>query len=409
MLYPAEELVGVVGTFSLDATLDILPDVRNDILYEDEDFSPIMTFQAHLSGVEKTHNTTFRWPEQIIDKYAVTSGAIGVTGAGLETGNITFASANMRVGDFLFNPASGQRYQVTTWVSRTTSVSVVRLTRVPFTSAGTAITGTVAWRVLGNHVLEGQWLPIGTGGKPTWYNNTVEEQAQTATITRIMENVSTWYSNPASQFELDNQIAWRAIFSGIERSFLFGSGVEELRAFTNEEGNRSSGTGRETTGMMTWVTDVASYPGDFDKATLNAFMFKNVFGGRNSGDRRKMMATGMNIFEAIDDMANNQLRYLPGAKELGLDIAEIKTAGTRSLYLVEEREFMNDPNASEYSDTALVYDPNLLGIKHLSGSYIEVKPMQTGLRTIRGIEYYACCGLEIRGRGKAHIITKTPS
>lgn len=407
MLFPSEELVGVVSYNQLDPVNDILPDVRQDILYDDESFSPLATFITYLGGSESCHDDHFRWPEEIMDKFAVTSGAVGDTAAGVETAAIVFNSANMKVGDKLYNPASKQFYVVTTKVSGTTTTSTVKLTADPFTAAGTAISGTVNWRVLNNKPLEKGYIPVGVGGHPTWYSNYIETAVQVAEISWEMDDIALWYNE--SQHQHDVQHAYRAIFAGFERSFLFNKGGKDTKTLTNERGEVSSGVSRDTTGMLQWVTSTGSYSGDLDKATLNQFFYSTVFGGRNAGERYKVMSTGVNVWQAIEDMAFTQVRYDARADDnpFGITIHTVKGYGNREILLLEEREFSADTNADEYADTAMVFDPNLLKIKHLSKNYIRMLPYNPGHQMVRGIVFWGTGGLEIRGRGKHHILTKT--
>lgn len=404
MLFPSEELVGIVNYGSMDPVNDILPDVRQDILWDDDSFSPLATFITWMGGAEKCHDDHFRWPEEIMDKFAVTSGAVGTTAAGIETANIVFNSANMKVGDYIFNPGSGQYYFVSTWTSATTTTSTVKLTAAPISAGGTAISGTVSWRVLGNHPLEKGYLPVGIGGHPTWYTNTIETQVQVAEISWEMDDIALWYNE--NQHQHDIKLAYRAIFSGFERSFLFNKGGKEVRTLVNERGEISTGYARDTTGMMQWVTQVGSYSGDLDRATFNSLMYQKVFGPRNSGDRTKVMSTGVNVWQAIEDMGLQQIRYKSEDNELGMQINSVKTYGNREVMLLEEREFSNDVNADEYADTALIFDPNLLKIKHLSDQYIKMASYNPGRQMIRGIFFWGTGGLEIRGRGKHTILTK---
>lgn len=406
MLFPSEELVGIVNYNSLDPINDILPDVRQDILWDDESFSPLATFITFMGGTEKSHDDHFRWPEEIMDKFAVTSGAVGSTGPGVETAIIIFNSANMKVGDKLFNPGSGQYYVVTSanLTGTTSTTSGVKLTAAPFSAGGNAISGTVNWRVLGNGPLEKGYLPIGIGGHPTWYTNTIETQTQVAEISWEADDIALWYNE--NQHQHDIKIAYRAIFSGFERSFLFNRGGKEKRTYVNERGEVSSGNARDTTGMLQWVTQVGSYSGDLDRETLNSILYKKVFGPRNSGDRTKVMSTGVNVWEAIENMAYTQLRYKAEDNDLGMQIHAVKTYGNREIMLLEEREFSNDQNADEYANTALIFDPNLIKIKHMHDQYIRMSPYNPGRQRIKGIYFDGTGGLEIRGRGKHTIITQ---
>jgi len=406
-LNPGEELVGIVGTFSFAEETDILPDIKERILFEDIDFPPLATFMSRIQGTEPAHNTTFKWMESIIDKFAVTTSSFNATSAGDETANVTFQSPGMRVGDVIHHPGTGQKYQLTTYVSRTSTTSVFKCVRVPFSLAGSAITGTPTFRVLGNHILEGQWLPIGQGVKPTFYSNYTQPLVEVATISRTMKEVATWWG---SVFELDNMAAAQRLYADQERILIFGEGVEEDHAFTNEEGYSSEGVYRSTAGLHANITSIFPYSGDLDKATLNAWYYGPVFGGRNSGQRKMMQLTGMNVFAAFDDIANQQLRYLPEiSTALGVDVNAVKVAGQRQVALVEEREYMNDVDASEYADTATIVYPDLLAIRQLGANFMRVGPINMGPRISEGIEYYSEFGLEFKGRGKHHMLTKTPS
>lgn len=403
--FPSEELVGVVNYGSMDPVNDILPDVRQDILYDDESFSPLATFITYMGGSEASHDDHFRWSEELMDVFAVSSSAVNGTAPGVETANVTFQSGFIKVGDYFFNPSSGQFYQVTTFVSNTTTTSVVKLTACPFSAAGNAVTGTVAWRVLGNRTLEKGYVPVGIGGHPTWFVNTIQVQTEVAEISWEMDNIALWYSE--DQHKHDVAIAYRRMFASFERSYLFNKGGKELRSMTNERGQVSSGYARDTTGMLQWVTSISSYPGDLDRPTLNSFFYGALFGPRNAGSRYKVASTGVEVWRSIEDMAFAQVRYQSGDNDLGMEIHTIKGFGNREVLLLEEREFSSDAGADEYAGTMLVFDPNLIKIRHLGSQYIRMMALNPGMQRIRGIVFDGTGGLEIRGRGKHHILTPT--
>lgn len=399
------ELVGAIGTFMM-ADIDVIREVDQNVLLEDLDFSPLATFMSRIQGTEQVHNTKFEWQENIIDKFAVTCGAIGATSAGVETADIVFQSANMRTGDVVFHPGSGQKWRLTTFTSSDSTTWTGKMTRIPFASAGSAVTGTPTLRVLGNHTLEKGWFPAGVGTKPQWYSNYTQPFGTVAEITWEMKETATYHG---SQFEQDNMYAWQNLQGGQERTILFGEAINENQSWTDENGNVNSGVARQTQGLFKWITSVGPYSGDLDKATLNAFTYGRVWASRNSGSRKKMAVTGINVFEAIDDMANNQLRLFPGAAELGLDIYEVKVAGSRSLALVEEREFMNDLNASEYADTMMVIEPNMITLCQLGNYFIKIGKLPEERRPMDGIYYWSNLGLKFKGRNKHHLLTKVPS
>lgn len=399
----ASELVGVVGTFEMGGD-DIMREVDEMVLEEDDDqFSPLITFMTRIQGTVQIKNTKFEWQENIIDKFAVTSASIPGTAAGAETANVVFQSPSMRVGDVIFHPGSGQRFKVTTWVSKTTTTSTIKLMRIPETQPGTAISGTPSFRVLGNYTLEKGYYPIGVGTKPDFYYNYTQLNTTVATISKTMKEVNTYHG---SQFEEDNHYALKNMQGGQERSMLFAIPIEEEATFTNEEGNQSDGVFRMTQGVFDWIQSVGTYSGTIDKQTLNAFFGQKVFGPRNSGSRRKMSINGPNVMQGINDMANDQLRLMPGATELGLDIFTYAVWGQRRVAIMEEREFSYDVNASEYADTMLVIEPDLMSIMQLGSNFLTVEPLNAGPRDIEGIVYRSEFGLKIKGRGKHHRLTK---
>jgi hypothetical protein len=397
------ELLGVVGTFSME-DVDVIRDVDFDVLYEDEpDWSPLATFMTRISGTQTVKNTKYEWQENVLDKFAVSSAAIPSTTAGAETTNVVINSANMRVGDVLFHAPTGQQFQITTRVSKTTTTTTVKLTKIPITEAGDAISGTPSFRVLPNFMLEGGYYPIGVGTKPDFYFNYTQLNATTATITKTMKEVTTYHG---SHFEEDVMYALHNLQCGQERTILFGKGIQEARTFTNEESNVSDGTFRSTQGLFDYITSIGPYSGDLDKPTLNAFCGGKVWGPRNSGSRKKLFVSGANVMQAINDMSMEQYRVMSGENVFGLDIQAYKLWGNRIGVILEEREFSNDTLADDYADTMLAIEPDLINIMQLGSQFIQLSPLNAGPRDIEGLVWRSEFGLKTRGRGKHHRLTK---
>lgn len=358
------ELINTVGRWMLDDQ-DVMPVVDNIIAYEDMDnYSPVVSFMLSLGQTEQVTDTYFRWPESRAETFQVTAGNIPLTVPGAETTNVVINSL-VAIGQKLRHGPTRQQFMVTSYVSRTTTATTCKLTRIPTTLGIVALTAPTL-RMMPLTTPEGGFFPIAHGSHPTWHHNYTSICANSVSVTDTQVDVKNWYG---SQFEKDVKEGVQQHKGNNERYLLFGQADNELITLTNEDGFGSTGQYREGDGLDARITTHRTSYSTLDKTTFSSWLNTECFGSRNSGPKHAMLICGSSAMQAINDMAMNELVTFQGAEEFGLDIKQWKAWGDRTLAIVEEREFMD---GNEESGSIFKINPDNISICHMHSYFMKV-------------------------------------
>lgn len=360
------DLVNVTGTYHLSGN-DIMPEVEEHILSEELDWAPMSTFLVAVNGTIQIEAPDFRWPEMTFDKFSVTvTTGIANASAGAEQ-TVTLSVGNATVGDIIHHSPSRQKFQVTEWISKTSSTSTVKITRIPISQAAVAVSGTPSCIVLSNQIPEGGYYPIGKAATPTWYTNYTQICTDTTSITETMKKTRTYYEG--GQWNLQLQDLTIRHRRNMERNFWWGEGMSEERTLENERGQSWTGQFRMSQGFEDRLqSHLTTYSGTLTKSTFNNWLRNHVFNSRNSGSRAKMLVCGPGVLNALADIVEDNIQVQQGANEFGLDIQKWIYPGGRTLAIMEEREFMDN---DEYTDTCFAVEPNVIDAMQFGEHYIE--------------------------------------
>lgn len=344
---------------------DVMPVVEPIIAYEDMDnYSPVVSFMLSLGQTEQVGDVFFRWPESRAETFQVTCSDIPATAAGAETTDVTI-QALVAIGQKLRHGASRQQWMVTSFVTRTSTATTCRLTLIPTSTAGVAVTAPVL-RMMPLTTPEGGFFPIAHGSTPTWHHNYTGIAANSVSVTITQTGVRNWYGD---QFQKDVKEQVQQHKGNNERMFLFGKSDNELITLTNEDGYASTGQYREPDGLDARIQTHRTPYTVLDRDTFTSWINTECFGSRNSGPKAAMLICGSTAMQAINDMAQNQLVTFQGAEQYGLDIKEWKAWGDRTLSIVEEREFMD---GNEESGSIWKINPDNISIAHLHSWFMQV-------------------------------------
>lgn len=391
----ATDLVGYVGSFSMGGQ-DIIRDVAEDVLYEDLGWSPITTFLTQINGTIPTTSNKFEWQESVADTPTVAlTTAIAVAAAGVKQ-TVTFGAANVIVGNRYWHSVSKQTFQVTDFVSKTATTTTVQIVRVPLTSAAVAVAGTPLLVSLGNFIVEGGYYPIPTGRIPAFFYNYTQLCTRSVGITRTMKDISTYHG---SQFEQDKIEKLQQFRNDQDRVVLFGEGFQEQMVQTNENGQSATGTSSGSKGIENFIVTNKQSGVAITEAAFDTFLATKVWGNRNSGSYTKLAICGPGMIQAINGFAKNRLQTHEGAEEYGLDIAVYVGWAGRKLYIMEEREFTDNP---AYTNAMFVIDADQrhMAIRQLGQHFMQVRAIDPPDRDTEAIVFRSEFGLQLRGEAK---------
>lgn len=391
-----QALVGVAQTSDMQ-TEDIIREVADDILFEDLDWSPLVTYMSQIHGTIQftTGRFKFEWQEDVADKpfvYCTTGIASGAAGA---TQVINLTTSDIRVGNRYWDSINKQAVQVTA-----VSGASITIKRVPLTLGALALTGTVPSPALlvslGNHVVEGAFYTLPTSQTPSFKFNYVHNIMQEVSVTRLLAEEQTYHG---SDFEYNKMVKLRQFRSDQERLVLFGVGFSESMTQTREDGASWTGTSLGSSGLDEMIpsSQRQGYSGTLDEATLDDFLRDITWASRLSGNTEKMALCGRNVLSAISGFAKNRLKTEPveGATAYGLKINKY-VHGLGTLYLMEEREFRDNP---AYEDSMWVIDPDpkVMNLMQRGPNFTRVEPRQFTEQPLIGVRYASVFGLRVRG------------
>ena len=377
------EIIKVALRGNMNEWDDIRPHVDTTIKWNDLGAAPLHTMLMLLNGTETVKDTRFRWPERQADMWQVTvDSAINVSGAGVAQA-ATIATTKVTIGDVLYHGASRQRFQVTAITSRTTT-TVCEITKIPITSATTAVSAGAVCRVLPMLMNEDAYYPTGKGGTPDWHFNYTQVSAYSVAISNTMAKVESWVDGGQWQNDITEAVA--NIRGQQERGFIWGSKISESRTLGSEiTSSTTTSKLQSSQGLDDRITTHrTTYSGTPTRATINAWIQAHVFNSRtSSSSRQKTLVVGPDMQQAINDMAGDQLQVFQGAEEYGLNIRKW-IIGTRELAIVEEREFLDN---TEDAGTAYAIEPENMALCILGDTYMEVKDTSPIEQRIKRVTY----------------------
>lgn len=391
------DLLAPVDRYEID-DVNVMPSVERRILYRDLDWSPLATLLIQANGVETVTDQTFRWPEAQAVRFSATlTGALSGVSAGTKQ-SVTFNVGNIVVNEIWYHAGTKQQLQVTDVTSHPTADSTTAMVRrIPISLPTLATSGAPTLVKMSDQITTGGWYPLGKGTTPTWIYNYTQIFVNTVTITKTEKKIENWYGN---QFQKDLYEANQQHKSNLEANLWWGIGFNELETLTNEEGHISSGTVSQSQGIDSRIqTHSTSYPGALSEDRFNTWLNEHVWPSRNSGPKDKLLICGPGFMQAINSFAVNRLHTLEGASQYGLNIREYITWGGRSLSIMEEKHFYDNP---DYANTAYSIEPDMINVTCLGGFMTETGPMdfQKIGRDMEGIYIRTECGWKIKDEAK---------
>lgn len=393
------DIVGTVGTFSMSGS-DIIPEIARDVTLYDLQSSPIITFFTRIGRTEQIYDVQWKWQEDQYDNPNTTcTTGVAAESAGV-TQVVTLDVSNVNVGDVFYEPTSGQHFEVTAATNNPTTTTATIL-GVPSTSAVSAVAGTPLFIRMGNFMVEGGYYPTARGQRPVFRTNNVQLVTRSIAITNTMMNVNTYHG---SQWDYDRQGGVVKFRSDMERQCLWGDSWMETRTQTTQASKVATGTIRSSRGIIPTIqTNIQNYSGALTEATLDSFLANKVWGTRFAGSMEKLALCGLGVLQDINSFAKDRYRILDkGMQEYGLSIQVYTTFGGRRLYIMEEREFIDNPS---YTNTMLSLDPRYISLKRLGPSLMQVIGTKDPSKDEQSIVLRAEFGTETRFE-KAHAILK---
>ena len=391
-------ITGPTSTPQLTGTYDLLPDVAKDVTFYDLQSSIIMTLLMTLGRAERTVQPTFNWKEDQLDypSYTCTT-SIPATGAGTPF-SMTVGYGRVVPGDTVVEPFTSQVFEWQTISSQNATQTIGTVLKVPSTVATTAVAANAQLINMGTHMVEGGPFPKGIGQTPLNLSNITDITAGAVEITWTMLNSGTYWG---PQFEYDKQAKITQSRGDMERKLIWGKRVKETRTQT-VGGNSVTNEMRGSQGALDRIQSHRTTYSSFDEDTLNTFIRSGIWGSRNSGSRQKIAACGPTMMGYLDDLANTKVRFLDKAQtDYGINVQAYLGYGGRKLYIVEEKEFFDNP---AYAGAMLVLDPGYMKLRYIGQSLMQVvDATQPGLTQYK-IAWYTEHGLEMRAEQFAGIL-----
>lgn len=387
------QLVGISGTLTVNGE-DLLPDVQTKLVEYDLQSSPIITIMSRVSGgVMDTVNPRYEWQEVQYDEPSVDSAtAIASVGAGVQQ-LITIETLAVVTGDTFLEPTTNQLFEVQLVDDQdvVAETSDVYVKQVPTTLSTTPVAGTPMLIRMGNTMIEGGYYPSSTMKKPVRVSNTITQVASQIEITELMKTLPTYHGY---EFDFQKKHKITQFRADMERRFIWGKSMEETRT-QSHGGNTATGIARNTKGVWNSITtNIDTYAGTITEATLDSWLQDVVFGAKYSGSDLKLGFCGPSFLGGISSFVKQKIRVLNSTPTYGLAISEyIAPFGNRRLYLIEEREFKQNP---AYEDTIMALDPGYLKIRKPTGQpLITVKPTKVPNKDTDAIGMVAYFGVQL--------------
>lgn len=393
--------VGTSGTINIAGT-NLIPEIATDLVKYDLVSSPIVTMMAKLNQVKDTHNPTFQWQEIQFDEPTVNCTSGIASEAAAATQSLTIDSLAVVWGDTFLEPTTNQLFEVvgTPSYNTSTGIATILVQAEPITLATTAVAGTPLLIRMGNTFIEGGYYPESIVKQPIRLTNTITQVSASVAITRLMEAQWTYYGD---QFQMDKEHTITQFRCDMERRVIWGKQFEESRAQTHN-GNSETGNARGSRGIWNSIsTNVATYTGALTEATLDSFLVNQVFGHKYAGGDIKLAFSGPQVLSDISTFVKNKVRILNTVDTYGLAISEyVAPFGNRSLYLIEEKEFFENP---AYLNTMVVLDPGRFYLYKAGPTLMQVFPTSNPGKSEKKISFESWFGVGLRFE-KSHAILK---
>jgi hypothetical protein len=351
--------VATTGTYNINGT-DMIPNIARDVLYYDRASVPIQTIMMSTGKVESTFNMTFQWQEGQYDDPNTTSSAISSSAAGVPQA-LTIQSQNVRVGDTFYEPVSDQQFECVLVNSYGAGTTNANFLKTPSTVSTSAVAGTPLFIRTGNIAVEGGPFPESTTNTPTRFSNGCSLVTGSIEVTNIMRDTPTYYNN-GNELGHQKTAGIQQFRGNMERRIIWSKYFQESRTQTHS-GITHTGTAYSGDGFVPRITtNVVTYAGTLTEATLDSYL-TTIWGRRYYGGDMKFGFGGPDVFKDINGFAKDKIRVMPvGTNTWGLTITTYLAYAGQKLYLVLEREFMNDN--PQYKKALVTIDPAYWKIRY---------------------------------------------
>lgn len=353
---PNFQIVDVSDTLNVGST-NLIPFVGRELVAYDRASVPLQTMMMNLSRVEHTPNPNFFWYETQYDDPSTTCQGILAAAAGVSQ-TIVFNSLNVRSLDRYLDPTQDQLFlvlSVTSYDTNTGETTAV-IKRVPSSEATLAVTGTPLLIRIDTQLLEGDYYPQPVSTVPIKLTNGISSISDQIAVSNIMNDTPSFY-NQGSEFDFQRTAVVERFRKKIERNVIWSQYYQEQA--THNIGSTSwTNTAYSGDGIINSIkTNIVPYSGPITESGLDNFLGSTVWGSRYYGSDYKVGFGGPKVFQDINEFAKNRMRYGTGSGMMyGLTVSTyMGYAGQQKVYMILEREFMND-NPS-YAHSLVVIDP----------------------------------------------------
>lgn len=368
----AYQIIDVQGTQQVGSQ-DILPFVARDLLAYDRASVPLTTMMMKIGQIEHTPVPEFFAGETQYDDPSATCQGIANAGAGV-TQTIIINSLNVRQLMRFLEPVNDQLLivvSVTSYNNDGTTTAVVK--RVPSTSATVAVAGTPLLVRIDTQLLEGDFYAQPASTEVLRISNSIGSITDSIAVTNIMGDTPSFW-NKGSEFDLQRTGMTERFRKSIERYVIWSQRYKETMTHTIG-GNSWSNIAWSGDGIQNQIkTNIIPYSGPITESGLDDFLGNTVWGTRYYGSDFKVGFGGTKVFQNINGFAKNRIRIndMGPSKLYGLNISTyIGAAGQQRMYMILEREFMND-NPS-YAHSLFVIDPLNVKLMYHGAALMMVK------------------------------------
>lgn len=364
--------INIQGTTQVGDT-DILPFVARDLVAYDKASVPLTTMMQKIGRIDHTPVPEFFSGETQYDDPSATCNGILAAGAGASQ-TIVINSLNVRALMRFLEPVNEQLMivlSVTSYNNNGTTTAVVK--RVPSTTATIAISGTPLLVRIDTQLLEGDFYPQPASVEVTRIPNRIGSISDAIAITNIMNDTPTFW-NKGSEFDLQRTAVVERFRKSMERYIIWSQSYRET--MTHTVGSNSwSNIAWSGDGILNQIkTNIIPYMGSVTESGLDDLLGNTVWGTRYYGSDFKVGFGGTTVFQNINGFAKNRIRIndMGPSKAYGLNVTSyLGYAGQQKLYLILEREFMNDN--PQYASSLVVIDPLNLKIMYHGAALMMVK------------------------------------
>lgn len=359
---PNFNTIAYTGTYNVGGT-NLLPQVGREMVAYDKASVPLTTMMMNLKRISQTMNPSYFWYEGQFDDPSATCTGIAATGAGV-TQPLVINSLNVRAGDKLVDPTLDQLFEVisvTGYNLPALGQTTVQALCVPSTVGAQAVAGTSLLIRAGNQMLEGDYWPDATSNIPIKFTNGISVLADSISVSNIMNDTPSYY-NKGNEFDYQRTAKIEQFRKNMERTIIWSQFYQETRTHIHS-GQTWTGTAYSTGGIIPGISTLVPYAGTLTESTLDSFLGNTVWATRYYGSDYKIGFHGPQVAMDINGFAKNKMRYV-GEKKMtyGLTVQTYIGYAGQELYLILEREFMND-NPS-YANSLVVIDPLQVELKY---------------------------------------------